>query len=262
MNFTLFQALIAFLYGAVFGSFLNVCIYRIPMGQSLLFPGSSCPECKSPISWFDNIPILSYFILRGKCRKCGLSFSARYPLIEFITALLSALLYMKFGFSLELAYFALFGYAMVVLIFIDYDHRILPNSITLPGAILGFSGSFFVSKVEWTDSLIGMISGPVFFLLLISFYYLARKKEGMGMGDVKMAATIGAFLGWKLLLLTVILASILGSAIGATIILLRKDDFDLALPFGTFLGITALFSLLWGTPIVEWYTRLCSMGYS
>ncbi len=256
MNFNCFLSIVAFVYGAVFGSFLNVCIFRIPKGKSLLYPGSSCPDCSSSIAFYDNIPIFSYIMLGGKCRKCSSHISFRYPSVELVTAFISLFLFRGFGLSAELLYFTVFSYSMIVLAFIDYDYKILPNMITIPGAFIGFSGSFFVKQQPWIDSAIGMLTGPLFFLCLIAVYYFIRKKEGMGMGDVKMAAMIGAFLGWKLLFLTIVLSSLAGSAAGLSMIFTRKNLMETALPFGTFLGAASIFSVLWGKSVINWYAGL------
>jgi leader peptidase (prepilin peptidase)/N-methyltransferase len=240
------------LLGACVGSFLNVCIYRLPRGESLVWPGSRCTSCGRSLSWFENLPILSWTILRGRCRSCRAPVSAMYPIVETITALAFLGGYLLYGLTPLALVRVAFACALIVLFVTDLQHKILPNSITLPGIAIGFACSFFLPP-GWRDSLIGIVVGGGVLLAIAEGYYHIRKEEGLGMGDVKLLAMIGAFLGWKLVLLTLVLASFSGSLIGVAMIASKRGDMKYALPFGTFLAIGAVVSAAWGTPIVDWY---------
>ena len=263
--------LCALAFGSAVGSFLNVVIWRLPRGESIVHPGSHCPSCNAPILWFDNIPVLSYLYLRARCRSCGGRISVRYPLVEAGNALLYAGLLGWLGLTWQLPVAAVFGSAMIALALIDLDHYILPDSITLPGIAVGLATSALLRERGWLDALIGAAGGAILLLVVLGAYYLVRKVEGMGLGDVKMLAMIGAFLGWKGMLVTVILASLLGAAVGLTLVLTgwkseraveegQGEGFGLALPFGTFLGAAALVSLFAGPMLVDWYAGLSGLG--
>jgi len=240
------------LLGLAVGSFLNVCIYRLPLEQSLAFPASHCPSCNRRLSWYENVPVLAWLVLRGRCRTCDAGISVVYPLVELFTGIMFAWAAWQYGPGWLLVSRLLFGCMLIVLFFIDLRHRILPNVITVGGSIIGFLLSF-VAPPGWVSSLIGLVIGGLIPLLLAEAYLRLRKVEGLGMGDVKMLALIGAFLGWQLVLLTLAVASILGSFVGLGLILARRGDMKLALPFGTFLAVAALFAAAAGGPIVQWY---------
>jgi leader peptidase (prepilin peptidase)/N-methyltransferase len=239
--------------GLAVGSFLNVCIHRLPLHESVAWPASRCPQCATPLSSFDNIPLVSYLVLGGKCRSCGAPISVMYPLVELVTAGVFLAAYYLFGPSPLLIARLLFASAMIVLFVIDLQHRILPNIITLPGIIVGFVFSLFLPP-GWFESLVGIVAGGGVLLLMAEMYYRLRKEEGLGMGDVKMLAMIGAFLGWKLMLVTLVLSSFLGSLIGIGMIVLKKGDMKYALPFGTFLAIGAIVASVSGDAIWRWYS--------
>jgi leader peptidase (prepilin peptidase)/N-methyltransferase len=245
------SAFLVTVFGLSVGSFLNVCIHRLPLRESLMHPGSRCPRCHAALKPYDNIPVLSYLVLRGRCRACGAPISWRYPLIEAITGAVFLAAYILFD-APVLYQRLLFACAMIVLFVIDLEHRILPDVITLPGIILGFLFSFIMPP-GWIDSLIGLVVGGGSLWLMGEVYFRLRHEEGMGFGDVKMLAMIGAFLGWKLMLLTLILSSFLGSAIGLGMIAARRGDMKYALPFGTFLAVGALVACVIGDRIVNWY---------
>jgi leader peptidase (prepilin peptidase)/N-methyltransferase len=244
--------------GLVLGSFFNVVIYRLPRGLSLMRPPSSCPGCGARIRPYDNVPVLSYLVLGGKCRKCGRKISAVYPAVEALTALGFALVYFNSGRALGLEFFAgcVFTSALVVLGFIDYYHQILPDAITLPVLALALVYSFFRDDLTFRGALIGAVVGAGFLLLVYGAYYLIRKKEGLGMGDVTMLLMVGATLGLERTLLTLILGSFVGALVGVYVIIRRGKDFQFALPFGTFLAPAAFVSLLWGERIVRAYLSL------
>ncbi len=240
------------LLGLAVGSFLNVCIYRLPLDQSLVFPASHCPSCDRKLSWFENVPVLAWLALRGRCRTCQAQISVVYPLVELFTGAMFAWAVWQYGPGWLFVSRLLFGCMLIVLFFVDLRHRILPNPITVGGTIVGFILSF-VTAPGWVSSLIGLVIGGLIPLLLAEAYLRLRKIEGLGMGDVKMLALIGAFLGWQLVLLTLALASILGSLVGVGMILTRRGDMKSALPFGTFLAIAALFAAAAGEPLVQRY---------
>ena len=237
--------------GTAVGSFLNVCIHRLPLGLSLAWPASHCPSCRAPVKPYDNVPIVSYLWLRGRCRNCRAPISIKYPIVELVTGAMFLGAFLLFD-SPELIQRLLFGCAMVVLFVVDLEHRILPDVITLPGIVIGFLFSFFMPP-GWVDSLIGIVVGGGSLWLVGEIYFRVRHEEGMGFGDVKMLAMIGAFLGWKLMLLTLILSSFIGSIVGVTMIALHRGDMKYALPFGTFLALGAIAASTAGRLIIDWY---------
>jgi leader peptidase (prepilin peptidase)/N-methyltransferase len=244
------------LFSLAWGSFLNVVIYRLPLGMSLVKPPSSCPRCKEPIRPYHNIPVVSYLLLRGKCRYCGAPIPFTYFLVEVMTPLALVILYTRYGLSLFFFAACLFSSALVVLSMIDFYHKLLPDKITLPGAALGLAYAFFRPDLTALQALLGAAVGAGFLLVVYGAYYLVRKKEGLGLGDVTMMLMVGAFLGWRETLLTLILASIFGSIIGIAMILVKKKNLQYSLPFGTFLGPAAYVSLVWGARIISIYMGL------
>ena len=244
--------LTAALFGLVIGSFLNVCIYRLPRDQSIVWPASRCTTCGREISWYENIPVLSYAILRGRCRTCGDRISLMYPLVEVVTAGVFVAVAAAFGLSWLLPIRLLFGCAMIVLLVIDLQHQILPNEITLPGIVVGLAASL-IADPGWRDALIGALAGGGLLSLVAWGYERIRHQEGLGFGDVKMLAMIGAFLGWKLMLLTLVGASLLGSLTAGVLMLAGRADWQSKLPLGTFLAIAAVPVSLVGNTVVNWY---------
>lgn len=242
-------------FGLIIGSFLNVCIYRLPRHESLVLPASHCTACGRSLRWFENVPVASYLVLRGRCRTCGVRISPIYPLVELAACAVAIIWYLEFGVSVLFVSRLVFAFALLVLFMIDLRQRILPNAITLPGILVGFAFSL-VTPPGWRDSLLGAVAGGAGLFLLAEAYYRLRHEEGMGMGDVKMLAMIGAFLGWKLMLLTLMLSSVVGALVGVAMIAARKGDMKYALPFGTFLALAALFATVAGDPIVNWYVGL------
>jgi len=238
--------------GLAVGSFLNVCIYRLPRGESLAWPGSHCPACGAPVAWHDNVPLVGYVRLAGRCRQCRSAISPVYPLVEAATAVVFLLHYLHFGWTPLFAVRVVFAAAMIVLFMIDFEHQILPNAITLPGIVAGLGTSLFLEP-GWRSAVIGVLLGGGVLWLIAEVYYRARGVEGMGMGDVKMLAMIGAFLGAPLTVLTLIGASLAGAIVGLGVIVIGRKDWQYALPFGTFLAIAALGASLWGQRTVDWY---------
>jgi leader peptidase (prepilin peptidase)/N-methyltransferase len=241
--------------GLAVGSFLNVCIYRLPRGESLAWPPSHCPSCGTAIKWRDNVPVLGYLALGGRCRACRGRISPAYPIVEAVTAAVFVLQYFHLGWTPLLAVRLAFSCAMIVLFAIDLEHQILPNAITLPGIVAGLAASVFLPP-GWRSALIGVVVGGGVLWLIAEVYLRARGIEGMGMGDVKMLAMIGAFLGWPLTLLTLVGASFAGAVVGVAVMVVGRKDWQYALPFGTFLAVAAVAAGLAGQPVVDWYASL------
>jgi leader peptidase (prepilin peptidase)/N-methyltransferase len=243
-------------FGLVWGSFYNVVIYRLPRGLSLLRPPSSCPHCGKQIKVYENIPVFSYLVLKGKCGNCKAKISPVYPLVETLTAFCFLLVYRQYSLSPHFFASCIFASVLIVLGFIDYYHQILPDEITLPGFALALIYTFFRDDLNLVQALLGAGVGAGFLLLVYGVYYLLRKKEGLGLGDVTMMLMVGAYLGWKQTLLTLILASFAGAVVGVFFILFRKKDLQHALPFGTFLAPAAFVALLYGQQIIDAYLSL------
>src|SRR5918993_1267597 len=245
--------LIAGVFGACIGSFLNVVIYRLPLGQSIVSPPSQCPKCGYRLQWYDNIPIIGWVLLGGRCRKCRNPISIQYPIVELITALLFILVVWLTPVGPLLATRLLLVCILIALFGIDLEHQILPNSITLPGIIAGLLLSL-IAPPGLRDALIGVVVGGGILYAIAWGYYLWRREEGLGMGGVKMLAMIGAFLGWKAVLVTLILSSFSGALVGVGLMAFSRGSMKLALPFGTFLSLGALAAMLVGEPLVAWYS--------
>ena len=243
----------AFGFGACIGSFLNVCIARLPVSESIVSPGSQCPQCRHAIRFYDNIPILSYLWLVGKCRSCRAAIPLRYPIVELLTGLMAALVLAYFGATIDaLIYFALIC-AFVVIIYIDLDHQLIPDIITLPGIVLGFLASFLLDDLTYMESLIGLLIGGGILFGIAWGYYLLTGKEGMGGGDIKLLAMIGAFLGWQGVCFTIFTASVAGTLVGGLLMLFARKNLKFALPFGPFLSIGAIGYLFLGPQLIAWY---------
>jgi leader peptidase (prepilin peptidase)/N-methyltransferase len=242
---------VAGVFGLLVGSFLNVCIFRLPREESIVWPASRCTRCARNLSWYENIPVLSWFALRARCRTCGEPIAVMYPIVEIATAAAFAAVYALFGPSLLGASRLLLACSLIVLFVIDLQHRILPNVITIPGVVVGFVLSLWTPP-GWVSSLIGIVLGGLVPYTIAEAYFRLRGHEGLGMGDVKMLAMIGAFLGWKLMLLTLVLASFTGSLVGLGFIAAGRGRMY-ALPFGTFLAVGAAVAAIVGDPIVAWY---------
>jgi leader peptidase (prepilin peptidase)/N-methyltransferase len=253
--------LFAFLFGLALGSFLNVCIYRIPIKKSIVYPPSSCPQCEERIKFYDNIPVLSYVLLMGRCRRCGHPISIQYPVVEMATGLISVALLLKLGPTLEYVFFMLFASLLMVIAFIDLQHKIIPDVLSLPGIVLGFASSLVPSTpLPWLDSLIGIVGGGGFLLLVAIFFEKMTGREGMGMGDVKMLAMIGAWMGWKALPFIVLLSSLSGCLLGGTLLLVSRQGVRTKIPFGPFLSLGALIYLFFGNELVYWFNQLARPG--
>jgi leader peptidase (prepilin peptidase)/N-methyltransferase len=251
-------SLFALVTGMVVGSFLNVCICRMPKGESVVTPPSHCPACDYRIRWYDNIPLLSYMLLRGKCRGCGMRISIQYPLVELLNGVLTLALFLRFGPTLAFLVLFLFCSALVVITFIDLEHQIIPDEISLSGIVLGFVFSFFIQGHSWLNSLLGILLGGGSLLLVAYVYQRLTGNEGMGGGDIKLLAMMGAFLGWKAILFIVFASSLVGSVVGITIMLVQKKDSKLAIPFGPYLAFGAVLYIFYGRQLIHWYLNMGS----
>lgn len=254
-----------FVLGAIIGSFLNVCIYRIPAGLSIVTPRSRCPHCESPIHWYHNLPILSWLLLKGKCAYCSAAVSVRYLLVEALTGALFALFFYRFTFHPVTPVVLLLVAALVVITFIDLDHQIIPDVISLPGIPVGFLCSFLVPWLSWQESLLGIVLGGGSLLTIALGYELLTKKEGMGFGDVKLLAMLGAVLGWTAIFPIIFIGSLLGTLVGVPLMLIKKADSKLAVPFGPFLSAAALVHIFFVQhidPIMRWYASIFQQLWS
>jgi leader peptidase (prepilin peptidase) / N-methyltransferase len=240
------------LFGLCVGSFLNVCIHRLPTRASIVFPASRCPSCAHALAWFDNIPLGSYVVLGGRCRYCRAPISARYPIVEAVTCAIFLLHWYVFGPTPLLVVRLAFACALIVLFAIDLEHQILPNVITVPGIPIGLVCSLFLPPGPLM-SLGGIALGGGLLWAIAEGWYLLRKVEAMGFGDVKMLAMVGAFLGVKLVLLTFILSSMIGGVVGVILLATGRADKATKVPFGTMLAVAALVASLFGEPLVSWY---------
>jgi leader peptidase (prepilin peptidase)/N-methyltransferase len=276
------ESIIYALFGLIIGSFLNVCIYRIPLGKSVVFPGSSCPGCSKSIRFYDNIPVISFLLLRGKCRSCKTPISFQYPLVELLTGSLFFACAKAWHFDSPTYVNSLFLSILIILIFTDYHHQILPNILTIPGTIAGILlspfqrppagqlSSYYSDKLSvmtaellypsnpevslpWVGSILGALIGGGVLLMVGLGYAKLRKREGLGMGDVKMMAMVGAFMGYYLAFVTIFVGSLLGLLLGVYLIAFRKMNLQTKLAFGVFLGIGAAVSLFYGIPFLSWY---------
>lgn len=245
----------AFAIGLIIGSFLNVCIHRLPQGKSVVRPRSSCPHCGALIRSYDNIPILSYLLLGGRCRSCRGPISVRYPLVELLSGAFAAMTAAKFGAGPPGLVVYLFIAALLVITFIDLDHRIIPDVISLPGIPVGFAASFGWLAISPLESLLGILAGGGSLFLVAWGYQLIAGREGMGGGDIKLLAMIGAFIGWKGVLFTIFVSSLTGTLAGVGLILLKGGTMKLAVPFGPFLAIGALAYLFAGTELMDAYLQ-------
>jgi leader peptidase (prepilin peptidase)/N-methyltransferase len=251
--------LYALLLGLITGSFLNVVIYRLPRGLSSVLPRSRCPSCREPIRALDNLPVLSWLLLRGRCRRCGAPISPRYPLIEALTAALFVLSAERFAFSAGSAVAALFCCLMIILAVIDLEHLWLPDKITLPGLLAGVAVQAFLPVTRETPwpgpvgAVVGAVTGAVILLAAYGGWWLVRREEGLGLGDVKMLALIGAFLGWRGVVVSLLLGAFAGAFLGLTMMAVGRGGMKSQLPFGTFLAVGGVVALFFGPPLISLY---------
>ncbi|WP_198543744.1 prepilin peptidase [Petroclostridium xylanilyticum] len=247
--------LLIFILGFLIGSFLNVCIHRIPLGQTVVTTPSHCPECNKRIRWYDLIPVISYILLRGKCRFCKQKISIRYPLVELLNGAVCLWIYSIYGMSVQFAGLAFLASALIVIAFIDYAHRIIPNRIVIVMLAAGIVYVYFNPYITYGDAILGFFAASLPLLILA-----VLSNGGMGGGDIKLMAAAGVFLGWKLILLSLVFASIIGSFIGIILILLKIIKREDPIPFGPFLSAGIFISILYGQKIIEWYLRFYKLS--
>ncbi len=232
---------------------MNVCIYRLPVSKSIVRPRSMCTKCGNFIRFYDNIPVLSYLWLKGRCRNCGELISIRYPLVEIMSGLFALCAYLIFGFTLEGLIYYVFIATLLVITFIDIDHKIIPDIISIPGIPIGFIASFALPSLSYLDSLLGILVGGGSLFLVAWIYELIKGNDGMGGGDIKLLAMIGAFIGWKGVLFTIFVSSAIGTLVGIIVMLRTQKGLKLAVPFGPFLSIGAIIHIFFGPQLIYWY---------
>lgn len=247
---------LAFIFGLLWGSFANVVIYRLPNGESVVTPRSRCPKCQTMIAWYDNIPVFSWLFLRGKCRKCKTPISARYPFVEFLTGAIFAAVVHRYGISWLTLEYIIFCWGLIVVSFIDFDHMILPDVFTLSGIVIGLIGAAINPEREFMAAVWGVVLGGGFLWLIAYAYLLLRKQEGMGGGDIKLLAWIGAVLGWTSVPFVVLASSLLGSVVGILLAMRRGASLKSVIPFGPYLALAAIIYLLGGEQVGLWYIGL------
>ncbi len=243
----------AFIVGLIIGSFLNVCIYRIPKGESIISPPSHCPVCGERIKWHDNIPLISYLLLKGKCRNCGHPISVQYPLVELLTGFLTAAVVCRFGLTLTSFYYAVFIWSLIVISLIDIKTMLVPVKLCYFTMLFGILLSPFIPQITFKNSVLGASFGAGIILFIIETYYVITGKEGMGYGDANIMAVVGAFLGWENVLVTLFFASLIGSIVGIAFILIKGKNLKSALPFGPFIFAGAVIALFFGNQLINWY---------
>ncbi len=247
------EIILIFILGLIVGSFSNVCIYRIPRNESIIYPASHCPKCRSNISPKDNIPLLSYILLKGRCRNCKSKIAIQYPIVEFLTGLIYLIIYLIYGLSIQSLIYIILSSALVIIAFIDLNEQIVPDVISLPGIIIGFILSFFVPYISFINSALGVFVGGGIILVIGLAGSVIFKKEAMGGGDVKLAAMIGAFLGWRYIIISLFLGFFLGALAGIILILSKIKSREDVVPFGPFIVLGSFITLLWGEKIISWY---------
>ena len=259
IEYTLLPGLFAFILGACIGSFLNVCIFRIPENRSIISPGSSCPDCHNSIPFYLNIPILSYACLKGRCKFCSHPISIRYPFIESLTGVFAFLLFLKFGINAAMFYWFVFISVLITISFIDMDHQIIPDRISIPGIFIFASSFYFLPEMTFLQSFTGILAGGGILYAVAAFYYLLRKQEGMGGGDIKLLAMIGAATGVKGVLFTIFAGSLLGTLAGiSTMLYMKMADTKFRIPFGPFLSAGAVLYIFFGNELIQWYMGVIS----
>jgi leader peptidase (prepilin peptidase)/N-methyltransferase len=250
------EVILSVLLGLVVGSFLNVCIHRLPKGESVIAPGSRCEACAASIRWYDNLPLLSFLLLKGRCRTCRSRISWRYPVVEASTAALFALAILRFGLSIRSVVVLVFLAALIVVTFIDLDHQIIPHAVTLPGILFGLLGSLVTQDPSPREAAAGALMGAGLVYLVAVYAETALRKESMGGGDVNLLAMIGAFLGWRGALLSFFLAVLAGACLSILLITFRVLSRKDRIPFGPFLALGAIVALFGGDVLIEWYLDL------
>jgi leader peptidase (prepilin peptidase)/N-methyltransferase len=247
------NVVLIFILGLIVGSFSNVCIYRIPRNESIIYPASHCPKCRSNISPKDNIPLLSYILLKGRCRNCKSKISIQYPIVEFLTGLIYLIVYLIYGLSIQSLIYIILSSALIIIAFIDLNEQVIPEVISLPGMVIGLILSFFVPYISFINSALGIVIGGGIILVIRLAGSLIFKKESMGIGDIELAAMIGAFLGWRYIIISLFLGFFLGAVAGIFLILSKIKSREDMIPFGPFIALGSLITILCGEKILVWY---------
>ena len=245
--------ILIFILGLIVGSFCNVCIYRIPKNESIIYPASHCPKCRTTIKPVDNIPLLSYILLKGRCRNCGSKISIQYPVVELLTGIIYLIIYLIYGLSIQSLIYIILSSALIIIAFIDLNEQIVPDVISLPGIGVGLILSFFVPYLSFINSALGVVVGGGIILIIALVGSMIFKKEAMGGGDVKLAAMMGAFLGWRYIIISLFLGFFLGALVGIFLVLSKIKSKEDMVPFGPFIALGSLITLLWGEKIIAWY---------
>jgi len=261
ISYNLPLTIILFIFGACIGSFLNVCIFRIPEKKSIVFPGSFCPVCNNSIPFYCNIPILSFLFLQGKCKECKTRISLRYPLIEILTGIVPVFLFFKFGPTPSFLFWFSFICTLIVISFIDFDHQIIPDIISIPGIFIFASSGFFIPGMSFTNVLMGILAGGGILYSIAFLYYKLRNTQGMGGGDIKLLAMIGAAIGFKGVIFTIFTGSLAGTVAGVFAMIFTKgNNSQLKIPFGPYLSLGAILYIFFGMDLIKWYL-LTIAGY-
>ena len=245
--------ILIFILGLIVGSFSNVCIYRIPRNESVIYPASHCPKCRTKIKPVDNIPLLSYILLKGRCRNCGSKISIQYPVVEFLTGLIYLIIYLIYGLSIQSLVYIILSSALIIIAFIDLQKQLIPDVISLPGIVVGLILSFIVPYISFINSALGALVGGGIILIIAWVGSIIFKKEAMGGGDIKLAAMIGAFLGWRYTIISLFWGFFLGALTGIILIMTKIKKREDAIPFGPFIALGSIITLLWGEKILSWY---------
>jgi leader peptidase (prepilin peptidase) / N-methyltransferase len=259
-NLLTIAPILLFILGALLGSFANVVIYRWPKKQSVVMPRSRCPHCQKPISFYDNIPIFSWFILRGRCRQCRKPISFRYVIVELLMAILFVTVYHFTGVSWSLVEYLIMTFGLVTASFIDLDHFLLPDIITLPGIVIGLAGAALNPERPFLDAFFGVLFGGGFLWAIAYAYQLLRKEEGMGGGDIKLLAWVGAVLGWRAIPFVIVIASLVGTVLGLVLAGKARKGLKTVIPFGPYLAMAAILYVCGGETIGQWYLNLFFPG--
>jgi leader peptidase (prepilin peptidase)/N-methyltransferase len=247
------EIFLVFVLGLIVGSFSNVCIYRIPRNESVIYPASHCPKCRTKIKPVDNIPLLSYILLKGRCRNCGSKISIQYPVVEFLTGLIYLTIYLIYGLSIQSLIYIILSSALIIIAFIDLQEQIIPDVISLPGIVVGLILSFIVPYISFINSALGALVGGGIILIIAWVGSIIFKKEAMGGGDVKLTAMIGAFLGWRYTIISLFLGFFLGALTGIILIMTKIKKREDAIPFGPFIVLGSIITFLCGEKIINWY---------
>lgn len=247
------NVVLIFILGLIVGSFSNVCIYRIPRNESIIYPASHCPKCRSNISPKDNIPLFSYILLKGRCRNCKSKISIQYPIVELLTGLTYLIIYLAYGLSVQTLIYIILSSALIIIAFIDLHEQVIPEVISLPGMVIGLILGFFVPYISFINSALGIVIGGGIILVIRLAGSLIFKKESMGIGDIELAAMIGAFLGWRYIMISLFLGFFLGALAGILLILSKIKSREDVIPFGPFIVLGSFITLLWGEKIISWY---------